>query len=164
VNVSESVRNTIDDWQAGKLEASTLRRGGSPSGSAYRRTSRHATEWNVPPTTDASAATPARSSNARVRVNISRAARRVNVNNRIRSGATPPRSTRPPAPTTSPSSPFPPQPGSAAAATATPSPPNAAHRSAHPASQAPHPLRTHVRAYEIRRPASANPSRHSMLE
>src|SRR5262245_15605820 len=69
--------------------SSTLSLGGRPSGSAYRRTSRHATEWNVPPTTWPRADTPARSSSPRVRVSSSRAARRVNVSSRIRSGATP---------------------------------------------------------------------------
>ena len=64
--------------------SSTPKPGGRPRAAAWRRTSRCATEWKVPPITRDEAGT-----SPRARWSISREARRVNVNSRIRSDGTP---------------------------------------------------------------------------
>ena len=64
--------------------SSTPNPGGSPRADACRRTSRCATEWNVPPSTRDEAGT-----SPRARDSISRDARRVNVNSSTRSDGTP---------------------------------------------------------------------------
>ena len=64
--------------------SSTPNPAGRPSAAAWRRTSRCATEWNVPPSTRDDAGT-----SPRARWSISRDARRVNVNSRRRSAGTP---------------------------------------------------------------------------
>src|SRR5687768_10592013 len=66
------------------LRSSTVKSGDSPRARPWSRSKRFAVAWNVPPQTRPSSRAP-----AEARDTISRAARRVKVSSRIRSGATP---------------------------------------------------------------------------